>query len=207
MQASQTEPQDEEDNEVDCPICGMSINKHGLGSHKNSQRCEVQQDRNEIQERNLTPVPNSQKIKDFLKQSEYEIETKMYQYNGQRSHQYNNMETTRARKYTSKEGLKEAERQIYPNASEKGIRIEVSERLDGGVWLCTLGSENYYESELIFVDVDTDEDVSRRRVSYVNPTNNIAFTTDGDRIGDIYLPEEAEEELGVNSHEIISRIV
>lgn len=193
-------------DDVECPKCGVSINKHGLGSHKNSKRCKVYQDRNEIKERNLIPAPNSKNIREFLEDSDHPIETMRYRYNGQQPRRFSNRDTVKTRKYTTEEGMKEAKQNILINPSDTGIRIEVSERLDGGIWLCTISSD-HYDSELLFVDVDTDEDVSRRRVAYVHSDNGVAFTTDGDRIGDTYTPEDAKDHIGIDTHQIIARVV
>lgn len=205
MSSTAKSDQDIEDDHKVCPKCGLEIHKNGMGSHKGSKKCKVYQDRNEIDERGLVPAPNRQSIREFLEENDYPLETMRYKYNGNQTPQYGYKDTVQSREYTTQDGIKEAKKYVLPSPRENGVPVDIEERIDG-LWVCSSGSEKFGD-KLLFVDVDTDEDVSRRRVAYVNTDNTIAFTTDGDRVGELYTAEEAEENLDIDSEEIISRII
>lgn len=198
----ETESPTEEDTDlVECPKCGHKVNKRGIGSHKGSKKCKVYQDKQEIRERELVSINLiTPREEQFLRESKYPVEKLAYRYNGKPGSQ-----TVRKDKYTTEEGQEEVRRQIFPNASENGIRAEIEDRLDG-IMVCSVDSYAYDE-ELLFVDVDTDEDVSRRRVTYIRQINDVAFTTGGDRIGDVYTPKEATKKLNISAAEIASRFL
>lgn len=190
---------------VECPKCGHEVHKRGIGSHKDSKKCKVYQDKREIRERELVSINlASNRVEQFLRESEYPVEELACRYN-EKPHNYSSSQTVKKDTYTTEEGMEEVRRQVFPNASENGIRAEIEDRLDGTL-VCSVDSYAYDE-ELLFVDVDTDEDVSRRRVTYIRQFNDVAFTTGGNRIGDVYTPKEATSELNINAGEIASRLL
>lgn len=198
--------EDESNEMVSCPLCGMPIHKNGLGSHKGSKRCTVNQNKQEIKERDLVPIPNSSKVREFLEEQGYPVERIGYKYNDDTY--FNHKDTVQKRYYTTREGANESRQYIFPNASENGYKVEIVERIEGQ-WVCRVTDEGISPvgDELVVIDVDTSEDVSRRRVAYLRTDDQLAFTTDGDRIGEYKRSERAMAEWSIDPATIMSKVV
>lgn len=195
------------DDIVSCPKCGTTVHKNGLGSHKGSKKCKVIQNQNEIKERDLVPIPNSSKIREFLKENGYPVERLGYKYNDDAY--FNHKDTVQKRYYSTREGVNKSQKRYFPNATENGYKVSIEERTNG-YWVCRVEPDDMptLESELVVIDVTTSEDMSRRRVAYLRGSDRRAFTTDGEFIGLYKEPEDViQSDWDVDSSSVVSKIV
>lgn len=169
----------------ECPECGREFKR--VGSHIDSLNCISNQHRDKIQEESLRRIPNSEKAVEWMKQSDFRLE-ELYKNTSGSSY--------KKRHYTSEQGLKALERNIFVNASYNGIRAEIKSKSEEYI-TCLVTGDTLMFSDVIVVVPDTETDLSRRRVIYLKKIltdePHLAFTTDGDRVGEVYNSEDAVE--------------
>lgn len=191
--------------EVECPECGKTVYKRGLGSHQNSQPCIIRQHQQIQEEEDLTPVAfmgGSQVMAEYLKEHDYPCKELL-----------NNKGTEKY--YTSQEGREAVRENILRNPQVRGNRAEIVKELQNGYFLCN-GKENnslsrrYNEYEGLFiVEKITNVDMSRKRVVYINLRSNrtAAFTSDGLKIGPIHSIEDSTQLIDLHPADIVSTII
>lgn len=173
--------------EHECPDCGAHFDN--LGSHRGSKNCQSNQDEKKIREQSLRSVRNQKEI-EWLRQSRHKLEELIR--NPSASNYTENY-------YTTQEGLEELRKHIFVGASDKGTRAEFRSKEDTFI-VCEVTDDYKNEfSDVVVIVPDSDVDVSRKRVTYLRSNYgeeiNVAFTTDGYRIGLAYNPEDALQEV------------
>lgn len=180
----------------ECPDCGREFKR--LGSHRDSLNCISNQHRDKIQEESLRRIPNSEKAVEWMKQSDFRLE-ELYRNTSGSSYKTGH--------YTSEQGRKALERNIFVNASYNGIRAEITSKSEDYI-TCRVTGDTLMFSDVIVVVPDTKIDLSRRRVIYLkkilSDEPHLAFTTDGDRVGEVYNPEDAVETIPESKSDVFA---
>lgn len=194
---------------TECPDCGQTIDERGLGSHKDSEPCRIEQHKQIREGENLVQlsfIGGSQAMIDYLEEKNYPYK-QLLNKNG----------TEHC--YTTPEAQGAVRANFLRNPQRHGERAELVKQLQGEHILCngegnqTL-SRRYNNHGGLFIIKNTQElDLTRKRVIYVETWAHkykaIAFTTKGRRIGSAYPLEELEKDdnLDINSADIVSAII
>lgn len=183
----------------ECPECGEEFKS--LGSHKNSLNCISTQHQQKRRREDLRSVPNSKKAVEWLEDSDFRLE-ELYRNPSSGNYKKNH--------YTTEQGIKALERNIFVNATYNGIRVEIKSRGDGYITCEVTGATRMFEDVIVIVP-DDNADIGRRRVLYLkkmlSEEPHLAFTTDDERVGPAYNPEEAIEKIPECKPEIMATAV
>lgn len=180
----------------ECPECGKLFER--VSSHKGSKLCQANQNERTILREDLIAVRSESYI-EWLKQSRYRLEL-MYisDYSGNVTEVY----------HTTSEGLAAVKDHVLINP-RSSPRAEIKSKKNG-LLFCKSKDGRLSDRKLIVVDPDTDVDLSRKRVTYLKLKSSdpdIAFTSDGERIGKSYKARESIEEIDNCKSELFANII
>lgn len=180
----------------ECPDCGREFKV--LTSHRNSLNCISNQHRDKRERENLRSVPRSEKAVEWLKQSDFRVE-ELYRNSSSGNYKKNH--------YTTEQGYRGLGRNIFVNAPYNGIRAEIKSRGEGYI-TCEVTDHTDMVEDVIVVIPATDVDISRKRVLYLKKMltkdPHLAFSTDCERVGEIYNPKDAIEKIPESKAEIMA---